>query len=802
MSSKSPFSLSRQGTLRSSHSRKNSGHTLTLNTGGRRSPNQQLISPSGGRRSPVFLMYDGNRTPLDLLEHRKSPTTIFPGGNKSPTGHRSPLNFGMEFDRRSPTSTVHVQDQKSPTAVLLGFDERRSPVNFPQGLNTLHVPPITVSNPSENLGITDKMFDMSPTIDIAEMLIPATKQSPKEEQISEPPCEPRKGLVRELLAFVRKPSKKATTRTGKFAAAFSRAESNSATPLLRQSTFSSAPRASSGAAKSAVTKQISTEAGLESKMSFKILNSKMSFRLRRTVEKVKDKKSSGDEVSDLENDVKASQFELEKIRFEKVGESYIKHEKIREETEDSTPSPVNIDLNAGSSEPNQTQKPDICVKTDSGVGNADECMEFYKKIEPPHENFLISEQNTSVDSIKEDGIEINSNLSQTNFTVDTLKTALDHFVLKPEPIFAKSVALSADISNERVDKSELQCPTFEIMPPSRRSSFDPPRSPYLENLRSSCDTDPETMNVNRFDRLDSDSFEMIDTDRNHESSFESRYPSSSHTSFDISRYQSTSCEDQTSSFEIIESKIDNDERMRKSSNELVDASAFHKSSGRKSSLETHFDFEQPTPRLSSATRTKKQGSESNKPQIPNLSLKNHYSASRSLLLNQNSSNYSSRDSHDSYSSTKWHQQYNNSNTSPQRSPFADPTKQHFPIFSQAATLNEFKQRFICVDQRCSAIFEPRPCTNYSTSYLSSHLTSSSEFEPPSPEVIRRAQSASPKHSFTFRIVLKKLTVRLMRCAHHQNADVAKIAFVVEIVAKSDSGKLEKVFKNSISKLIE
>lgn len=144
MSSKSPFSLSRQGTLRSSHSRKNStGHTLTLNTG-RRSPNQQLISPSGGRRSPVFLMYDGNRTPLDLLESRKSPTTMFPGGNKSPTGHRTPLGFGGDFDRRSPTSTVHVQDQKSPTAVLLGFDEgrrsptiqvqsRRSPISFPQG---------------------------------------------------------------------------------------------------------------------------------------------------------------------------------------------------------------------------------------------------------------------------------------------------------------------------------------------------------------------------------------------------------------------------------------------------------------------------------------------------------------------------------------------------------------------------------------------------------------------------------------------------------------------------------------------
>lgn len=43
-SSKSPFSLSRQGTLRSTHSRKGSTGN-TLNTG-RRSP-QQLISPSG-----------------------------------------------------------------------------------------------------------------------------------------------------------------------------------------------------------------------------------------------------------------------------------------------------------------------------------------------------------------------------------------------------------------------------------------------------------------------------------------------------------------------------------------------------------------------------------------------------------------------------------------------------------------------------------------------------------------------------------------------------------------------------------
>lgn len=605
-----------------------------------------------------------------------------------------------------------------------------------------------MSNPSENLGITEKVFDMSPTNDTAEFSVPATKHSPKEEPMIEAPCEPRKGLVRELLAFVRKPSKKTATRTGKFAAAFSRAESNSATPLMRQSTFSSAPRATF-AAKTAVQKQLS-EAGLESKMSFKILNSKMSFRLRRTVEKVKDKKSSGEELSDVENDSKASQFELEKIRFEKVGESYIKHEKIREETEDSTPSPVNIDMNTGRSD-NQIKNLDDYVQNKNDDNNDNEQIKVDKNAEQQntlHDNYFIKEQNTSVDSIKEDGITINNNLSvATNFTIDTLKTALEHFVLKPEPVYAKAVTSVMDASNERAPKSELQCPTFEIMPPSRRSSFDPPRSPYLENLRSPCDTDPETMNLTR---LDSDSFEMIDTDRNHESSFESRYPSSSHTSFDISRYQS---EDQTSSFEII-----NDDRIidiRKSSIELVDVSTFNKSSGRKSSLETHFDFEPipvpmridselPASSRLSMSRTKKQVSEPNK----NLGMKNHYSTSRSLLLNQTSSNYSSRESHDSYSSTKWHQQQ-----SPQRSPFADPTKQHFPIFSQSTTSNETKQRFICMDQRCASIFEPRPYSNYSTSHLNSHLTSSSEFEPPSP---RRAASASPKHTFTFRIVLKKV----------------------------------------------
>lgn len=57
------------------------------------------------------------------------------------TGRRSPSCFN-DYDRRSPTSTVHVQDQRSPTAVLFGYEDgrrspsRRSPSNFPQSMYT------------------------------------------------------------------------------------------------------------------------------------------------------------------------------------------------------------------------------------------------------------------------------------------------------------------------------------------------------------------------------------------------------------------------------------------------------------------------------------------------------------------------------------------------------------------------------------------------------------------------------------------------------------------------------------------
>lgn len=531
------------------------------------------------------------------------------------------------------------------------------------------------------------------------------------------PVQERKerSVIREIMAFVRKPSKKTTTttttRTGRFANAFSRAESGSASPLLRQSTFSSSPAASSRAAKSAVTKQMSEAGPFESKMSLKLLNSKMSLRLRRSTpdDKKKDKKSSGDEMSDMESSDSRTEssgalFELENVRFEKVGESYIKHDKIREETlEDASPSPVQV------------------VALSDQLGSKKDTED---------------DEHTYIDR-----------------TVELLKETLGPFFGKPEPIYANLLEIQGEKNNE----SQIQCPTFEIMPPSRRSSFDPPRSPFLENLKSPCDTDTELMHLNRLDS-GGDSFEMVDTDRNRESSFESRYPSSSHTSFDISRYQSTSYEDQTSSFEIID--MDNprgsiDQKspidLRKSSIELVDIETFQRSenAGRKSSLETHFDYQGPA--NLSTPKTKKQISEPNRCRdcFPNtLGMRTHYSAPnrpRSPLSTQTSSNYSSRDSYDSGFELLYHTRTPHCNPE-LKSPFSDKSKQHFPLTVKQSPET---RSFLCTDQRCASIFEPRP----RRATASQLIPCSNEFEPPSP---RRAASASPKHTFTFRIVLKKV----------------------------------------------
>lgn len=652
---------------------------------------------------------------------------------------------------------MHVQDRRSPVSFLDDIDEgrrsptmqiqgRRSPIGFSQGLITcipietptggersplgfsMQIPPITVSNPSETCAIIEKTVPSTSRDAFADEMMDNKPASPVQER-------KERSVIRDIMAFVRKPSKRvssppvstnaSTSRTGRFAAAFSRAESGSGTPLLRQSTFSTSPAASSRAGKSAVTKQMS-DAGCESKISFKLLNSKMSLRLRRALPddgRNKGRKSSGDDMSDMESsDSKAERgyadssspstttglgFELENVRFDKVGDSYIKHDKIREETlEDKSPSPV---------------KQVVDCTDSAGVLNNTEC-----------------------DSDEE---------FQPGARVGLLQSQLGHIMGKSDGSL-KSLLPDQTQTNEL----QIQCPTFEIMPPSRRASFDPPRSPYLDQLRSSCDTDSELMALNRLDS-GADSFELVDTDKNRESSFESRYPSSSHTSFDISRYQSTSYDDQTSSFELVDletqrSSIDEKRSsidLRKSSIEMVDIDVFQRAevAGRKSSLETHFDYHTPSGGLSSLLKSKRQVSEPNRGRehSPSLTMKTHYSApnrARSPLSTQTSSNFSSRDSYESG--------FEPVHPSPRnpKSPFSDKSRQHFPL-SVKPNMPTESRSFLCTDQRCSSIFEPRP--GRSDSLCVGPPSSSSEFEPPSP---RRAASASPKHTFTFRIVMKKM----------------------------------------------
>lgn len=139
MSTKSPFSLSRQGTLRSSHRRKNS-----LSAG-------SAVGMSAGRRSPVMLSPRspaagempggfgngggsangaGGRSPTTLFAERRSNQSFSSQGRRSPVagGFYEPMQT-MMMDRRSPTtSTVHVQDRRSPVAFLDDIEEgRRSP---------------------------------------------------------------------------------------------------------------------------------------------------------------------------------------------------------------------------------------------------------------------------------------------------------------------------------------------------------------------------------------------------------------------------------------------------------------------------------------------------------------------------------------------------------------------------------------------------------------------------------------------------------------------------------------------------
>jgi hypothetical protein len=648
--------------------------------------------------------------------------------------------------QKSPTSSIHFLDRKSP--VLTGpntgaffLEPRRSPIN------QLPIPPITISNASDTCGLSPKSIDslrmpspreQSPVrvreVENAVVLPP----SPSHQEKGGGEKKEKTSVMREILAFVRKPSKKVSSRTSRFAAAFSKSNNDSNAPLVRQSTFSNMPNSSSRAGRTAVTKQMSFEPKISSKL--KSVGSKMSLRLRRATADIKkdSKKSSGDEISDMESSERVADeisdmessgvHEYDGIYFEKVGQSHKKHEQIVEEE-------------------------DYFERINEGA------------------------------STSKNGLDKPRNL------YEELKKSIETLFEQKEPIYEnvdefrreKSQSVDMDEINFR-PKTSIQCPTFEIEPPSRRASFDPPRSPFLENFRSLSDTSG------------GDSFEVVDT-QHRESSFEDRN-SSMDTSFDISRYQSTSYEDPTSSFEIVESHLSESQTpqpsqqaqnvlpivqgdrlkasnidLSKSSIEIVDPETFQKSSslaGRKSSLETHFDLSEnynhgtPPPTKSAfvaAVPGKLNecfpiGMKAIHQQQHHQYLPPHRTKSP-ILSAQTSSNYSSRDSYESSSSIP--HSYSHSYTlqsCESKNPFADPSKHHYPLPRKYS----HDRTFLCIDKRCASIFEPRPSlpttsTNMNQLLNTTDTSSGSEFEAPSP---RRALSASPKHTFTFRIVMKKV----------------------------------------------
>lgn len=707
-------------------------------------------SPSG-RKSPNYLSHD-----LGFQDDpRKSPLGFSQsfGMSITPTDRRSPSKEmaiqSWNERQKSPTSSVHMLC-KSPVGVqtlgIGGFyaETRRSPIN------QLPIPPITISNPSETCGLSPRSVESGR---VSPCHLPSPKDpSPAKEDFSEKSEKSEKkektSVMREILAFVRKPSKKSSTRTSRFAAAFSKSDNEENAPLVRQSTFSSTPNTSSRAGRTAVTKQMS----YEPKMSkLRNVGSKMSLRFRRATEsKHKDKKSSGDDYSDMESsdggkrDSKSlyqcgasgsgasgdKAFEVDVVHFEKVGQSHKKHEQIVEEE-----SPNQDGVNDGAStSKNELDKP----------------------------RTLYEELKRSIETLFENKEPIYEN-------IDELKRG------------------AANKGDESLPKTTIQCPTFEIEPPSRRASFDPPRSPFLENFRSLSDTDHDVPS--------GESFEVFESQRR-ESSFEDRH-SSMDTSFDISRYQSTSYDDQTSSFEIVESHLSDSQTpqptlevvqedtlrassidLANSSIEIVNVETFEKSTlvGRKSSLETHFDL---SDNYKSETSLKSAFASTNKSHecfpigmkaAHQASLHHHqhrqhlhsspgpsHQRTRSpVLSNQTSSNYSSRDSYDSSSTYEPHSHSHSPHIFEPKSPYADLSKHHYPLPRKYS----HDKTFLCIDKRCASIFEPRNESPRRTSatannqLLSTTDTSSgSEFEGPSP---RRALSASPKHTFTFRIVMKKV----------------------------------------------
>lgn len=700
---------------------------------------------------------------------------------------RTPTGLSIPILRRTSINT-YTATQRPPEL------SRTSPSPTP---SRIVIPPITVSNPTETYAIVERMNAAK-----------TTPKTPEKEATPE-----KKSMMRELFSFVKKPksmgssSSSTTTSRNRFASAFSRAtisssgsvsSSGGSPSLVRQCTYSSGT--------GAIPKQMSeSSSGFEPRLSFKF--AKMSLRLRNrfsserkktttiTVQQAQQQQqqnsqqvcssykqsdrsnntSRGDNNNVDNTNTDAVPFELANVHFEKVGESYIKHDKSKRYNNDNhnnnntntnnhTNNNSNVDvadrLSALSNE--NAQLLDAILGASTSTGSLVKRCESREPVEP-----RISEE-------CEEAVAEAEKQSNEKFIPDSLRDEIERLIkpIKLEPVYVNIVELRNEINNNKKEDEDeifhkpLNCPTIEFEPPSRRSSFDPPRSPYLENLRSSCgstgaSTDTDLLIMSRLNSGE-DSFEMMESERRRESSFEG--PVSTYTSYDMSRYQSTSCEDPGSSFEIVDMDQTHIE-MRKSSIEFVDSITLQRTdSKRKMSLETHFDYNPSlSPNASQATSAYVSDTHScttprqRSPAFP-IGRKHRNStlgligAPRSPLSAQTSSNYSSRDSYDSSSS---------------HVPLLEPKdchlefkpieslKKHFP-FTIKSKGEEIAKSFVCTDKRCENIFEPRPQTKTVNSGIDSGmsvLSSSGEFDPPSP---RRCSSVSPKHMFMFKIVMKKV----------------------------------------------
>lgn len=722
------------------------------------------------RRSPNFLSHE-----IVCQDDRKSPTVRSPtlgvlgfsqsfGMATTPTDRRSPAKE-MAIQcwnerQKSPTSSCHLLDRKSPvgtqTLGISGFylETKRSPIN------QLPIPPITISNPSETCGLSPKSIESgkgSPAkIHSPKDSSPARDDASEKSERTTPEKKEKTSVMREILAFVRKPSKKSSPRTNRFAAAFSKSDSESNAPLVRQSTFSSTPNTSSRAGRNAVTKQMSYEPKISTKI--KNVGTRMSLRLRRATEsKTKDKKSSGDDMSDMESS--------DGGKFDLYGAKSI------------------YQCNTSGS-------------VASGDKNFEPDVVYFEKVGQSHKKHeqIVEEESPNQDGVKDVAASSKNELDKPRSLYEELKRSIETLFENKEPIYENIEEFKRvqkkDDEGSVAQRTSIQCPTFEIEPPSRRASFDPPRSPFLENFRSLSDTDHDVPSAG-------ESFEVFEPHHHRESSCEDRH-SSMDTSFDISRYQSTSYDDQTSSFELVESHMSDSHTptlqvvkedtlqasnidLSKSSIEVLDVEAFQRNAtpvDRKSSLETHFDF---TDNYKSEMSLKSAFASTNKshecfPIGMKAAHQHHHQPSYSrtkspILSNQTSSNYSSRDSYDS--SSNYERPHSLSHT-PQhfdsKNPFADLSKHHYPLPRKYS----HDKTFLCIDKRCASIFEPRNDSPQRTSVVhntnqllsTTDTSSGSEFEAPSP---RRALSASPKHTFTFRIVMKKVESSPDDlCARHQS----------------------------------